>query len=271
MSIGGLVSLFIFAGIFVLFYLAGRHFLLVTLGLGGGEAPMLHPDAPQVAYRAGEVLREPANPYANRLQSERPAERPAAREVPEDRGQVSSHPDVPPPQTKWCLLDIELPGEMVLVVAGPGAGKNESVLRPTAYEILATRPQSVVLNDPKGEELEKLGRTGILEGTDLWVFSADPDGRTSVINPVPDYSSAAAFFQTVLKRPGVSDPHWQDAGTDLVLAICEATGYEGLLPVYDAARSERRGWTSWPSSTRPSTRRTARAARRSAPASAAPS
>lgn len=147
-----------------------------------------------------------------------------------------------PGEGAWLILGVNFPQVKthpvyhVLVVAGSGSGKTETLALPTMYEIRVHRPEHLVITDPKPEALEALIRAGAVQDYYLYSFE-ESTPATSSLNPIRTSTMAETFFNTMLTHPNAPDPFWGESAADLAIAIAEATGYRSLVDVYDTARS----------------------------------
>lgn len=124
--------------------------------------------------------------------------------------------------------------------ASTGIGKNEHLLNPSAWNIIAHRPESVVINDLKGDMVEEF-LDHAPEGVSQWVFSFMEDHTFveeregfSAINLIETPKMAATTAAALYPVEGVKVPIFNQGARDLFEALARALGYSesNLVDLY---------------------------------------
>jgi hypothetical protein len=132
--------------------------------------------------------------------------------------------------------------------ASTGIGKNEHLLNPAAWNIIAHRPESVVVNDVKGDMVEEF-LDHAPEGVSQWVFSFMEDHAFieereaySAINLIETPKMAATTAAAIYPVEGVKVPIFNQGARDLFEALARALGYSesNLVELYRTLKDRSR-------------------------------
>lgn len=138
----------------------------------------------------------------------------------------------------WSIAGKDYDVPQVACHATTGAGKNQTLLNPTAANILYHRDASLVVVDPKGDMLDEFWAT-----TDdpTYVYSFMPEHEdTSALNLIETPKMAATTAAALYPVEGVKNPIFNQGARDLFESIADALGHaeSDIVELYDVLRDQ---------------------------------
>ncbi len=123
---------------------------------------------------------------------------------------------------RWHVLGRDLDAAHLVGHAATGVGKNQVLLNACFWNILAHRPESVFVADPKGDMVDEfLQRTSCPQFVYTFLERHDSCSAINLI-ATPEMARAAAAS---LYPVGKGEPIWNQGARRLFTALAEALGY----------------------------------------------
>ena len=125
----------------------------------------------------------------------------------------------------WWVAGRDYDDPQMVAVAMTGAGKNQALLDPTAWNVLRHREESAVVMDVKGDLIDKFAYR--IRARQFAYSFLETDARSSAINLIETPKMAATTAAALYPVKGVKVPAFNMGARDLFEALAEALGYSG--------------------------------------------
>jgi hypothetical protein len=126
----------------------------------------------------------------------------------------------------WWVAGRDYDDPQMVAIAMTGAGKNQALLDPTAWNVLRYREKSAVVMDVKGDLIDKFAYRVRPTGARQFAYSfLEEHDLSSAINLIETPKMAAVTAAALYPVKGVKVPAFNMGARDLFEALAEALGY----------------------------------------------
>jgi hypothetical protein len=123
----------------------------------------------------------------------------------------------------WWVAGQDYDEPQMVAIAMTGAGKNQALLDPTAWNVLRYRDESAVIMDVKGDMIAKFAYR--IQSRQFAYSFLETDVRSSAINLIETPKMAAVTAAALYPVKGVKVPAFNMGARDLFEGLSEALGY----------------------------------------------